>query len=99
MRGWKTTNRLWTLACVLQDLGDMTEAVNEAGKSVILVNPILKDIPGHSGVMGVSGRSSRVKFAASFEWVYHFRLLYVSGYVYPIKGALRKSFEGPWQVL
>jgi hypothetical protein len=82
----------------VQDLGEMTEAVEEAKQSVILVNPILKDIPGHSGIMGIKGREGRVKFADSFEWAYHFRLLFVSGYFYPIKGALRKTFEAKWEV-
>ena len=27
--------------------------VEEAGKAMILVNPALKDIPSHSGIMGV----------------------------------------------
>lgn len=74
------------------------EAAEKAGQSVILVNPILKDIPGHSGIMGIRGRETRIKFADSFETVYHFRLLYVSGYFYPIMGAIRKSFESAWKV-
>ena len=65
---------------------------------MILVNPILTDIPGHSGVMGVRGRESRIKFADSFEPIYHFRLLYVAGTFYPIMGALRKTFEDEWKV-
>jgi adenylate kinase len=83
----------------MQDLGELTDAVEAAGKSVILINPVLKDIPGAAGVMGISGREGRMKFAESFEPVYHFRLLYVSGTFYPIKGALRKTFAGKWQVL
>ncbi len=29
------------------------EKAEEAGKAMVLVNPALKDIPSHSGIMGV----------------------------------------------
>jgi Domain of unknown function (DUF1995) len=74
------------------------EEVESQSKQMILVNPILKDLPSHSGIMGVKGREDRLKLASSFETVYHFRLLYRSGTFYPIQGALRQAFGSPWQV-
>jgi len=38
----------------------------------------------------VQGRKERLEFIASFETVYHFRLLYNKPYWFPIYGALRK---------
>jgi adenylate kinase len=35
------------------------------------------------------GRDIRLKYAASFETCYSFRLLYYAGSFYPIMGALR----------
>ena len=32
------------------------EALEEKGKAIILMNPVLKDIPSHSGIMGVRCR-------------------------------------------
>jgi Domain of unknown function (DUF1995) len=46
---------------------------------VVLVNPVLADVPSHSGVMGVRGRAERISFTESFEKAYHLRLLYFSG--------------------
>ena len=38
-------------------------------------------------------------FAASFTAAYHFRLLYASSAtMYPIRGALRHVYGGPWDV-
>jgi adenylate kinase len=73
-------------------------AAEEAGKKVVLINPILKDVPSHSGIMGVRGREERLRLQQSFETIYHFRLLYYSGSFYPIVGALRYSYGGAWQV-
>ena len=45
--------------------------------------------------MSVRGRTDRLAFAASFEEIYHFRLLY-SGttFTFPILGAVRMAYEG-----
>ena len=45
------------------------------------------------------GRKERMAFAASFTAAYHFRLLYASSAtMYPIRGALRHVYGGPWDV-
>lgn len=74
------------------------EAAEKRGKTLILVNPILKDVPSSGGVMGVRGRKERIAFANSFEIGYHFRLLYTTRTYFPIKGALRYSYGGQWEV-
>lgn len=43
-------------------------------------------------------RQSRLDFAATFQVVYHFRLLYSGPFMYPIVGALRYSHGGRWEV-
>lgn len=65
---------------------------------MILINAVLKDLPSSGGMMGIRGRKERMEFAESFETAYHFRLLYTSGTYFPIKGALRYSYGGPWEV-
>ncbi|KAH8966999.1 hypothetical protein BDL97_03G054900 [Sphagnum fallax] len=73
--------------CIIDDLKAM---VNAAGnRPVIIVNPRLKDVPGSGGVMQTMGRDKRMEFAESFYTCYNFRLLYTSGTLYPILGALR----------
>ena len=45
------------------------------------------------------GRKERMAFADSFTAAYHFRLLYASSAtMYPIRGALRHVYGGPWDV-
>ena len=45
------------------------------------------------------GRGERTAFAKSFHQVYHFRLLFwSSAQLFPIMGACRRSFPGPWEV-
>ena len=74
------------------------EAAEREGKQTVLINPILKDVPSSSGVMGVRGRQERLAFENSFETAYHFRLLYWAGSMYPIIGCIRHSHGGPWEV-
>ena len=74
---------------------DAAEAKNQA---VVIVNPVLQDIPSHSGIMGVRGRAERLSFVQSFVPGYHLRLLYYKGQDYPIIGCLRYSYGGKWQV-
>ncbi len=38
---------------ILTDLGEMVDAAEARGKPVVLFNALLKDIPSHSGRMGV----------------------------------------------
>lgn len=41
-----------------------------------------------------------MEFADSFVPAYHFRLLYSSSaMMYPIRGALRHVYGGPWEVI
>lgn len=42
--------------------------------------------------MQVRGREDRLAFVASYEEVFHFRLLYRKPFIFPIYGALRYSF-------
>ena len=64
----------------------------QVGAHVILINPLLQDRQSSSGVMSVRGRSERIAYAASFQEIFHFRLLY-SGttFMFPILGCLRMS--------
>ncbi|KAK9842820.1 hypothetical protein WJX74_002899 [Apatococcus lobatus] len=84
---------------IMTNLQEMVDAAEEQGKSVILINPKLVDIPSSGGVMGVRGRKERMDFATSFDSAYHFRLLYLSSaMMYPIMGCLRHVHGEPWQV-
>ncbi|XP_061348176.1 adenylate kinase 5, chloroplastic isoform X2 [Gastrolobium bilobum] len=76
--------------CIIDDLRAMTSAAEH--RPVVLINPRLKDLPGSSGIMQTMGRDQRLKYAASFESCYFFRLLYYAGTQYPIMGALRMSY-------
>eukprot|EP00270_Netrium_digitus_P018851 TRINITY_DN7257_c0_g1_i2.p1 TRINITY_DN7257_c0_g1~~TRINITY_DN7257_c0_g1_i2.p1 ORF type:complete len:649 (-),score=216.76 TRINITY_DN7257_c0_g1_i2:222-2132(-) len=82
--------------CILDDLEKMVEAAGE--KPVILLNPRLKDIPSSGGVMQISGRDRRQALVDTFLVCYNFRLLYLSGTQYPILGALRMAYPGPYQL-
>ncbi|XP_061990793.1 adenylate kinase 5, chloroplastic [Rosa rugosa] len=76
--------------CIIEDLQAMTDAAGD--RPVILINPRLKDLPASSGIMQTMGRDKRLKYAATFENCYFFRLLYFAGTQYPIMGALRMSY-------
>lgn len=67
-------------------------------RPVILVNPLLTDIPSANGVMSVRGRAERMQQVAAFEEIYHFRLIYNKPNIWPIYGCLRKPYGGPWEV-
>uniref|UniRef100_J3MRV4 adenylate kinase n=1 Tax=Oryza brachyantha TaxID=4533 RepID=J3MRV4_ORYBR len=82
--------------CIIDDMKAMTDAAGE--RPVILVNPRLKDMPGSSGVMQAMGRDMRLKYAASFETCYSFRLLYYAGSFYPIMGALRMAYPNKYEI-
>ncbi|KAL6221588.1 hypothetical protein ACLB2K_004984 [Fragaria x ananassa] len=76
--------------CIIEDLQAMTDAAGD--RPVILINPRLKDLPASSGIMQTMGRDKRLKYAATFENCYLFRLLYYAGTQYPIMGALRMAY-------
>ena len=84
---------------VLPLLSEMTTAAAVAGKPIILVNAKLVDVPSSGGIMGVRGRQERQDYVASYVPAYHFRLLYLGAGPYPIMGALRYTYSGPWEVL
>ena len=80
-------------------MGLLQEMCDAAGdRPIVLINPNLTDIPSANGVMTPRGRQERLDFAASFYPIYHFRLLYRRPYFYPIYGALRRAYGGPWSV-
>ncbi|KAF2919009.1 probable adenylate kinase 5, chloroplastic isoform X1 [Oryza sativa Japonica Group] len=82
--------------CIIDDMKAMTDAAGD--RPVILVNPRLKDMPGSSGVMQTMGRDMRLKYAASFETCYSFRLLFYAGSFYPIMGALRMAYPNKYEI-
>jgi len=84
---------------VLPLLEEMTDEADKLNKSLILINPKLGDIMSSGGVMGVRGRQDRQDFIKTFTPAYHFRLLYLGAGPYPIMGALRYTYGGPWEVL
>ena len=57
--------------------GPQAEAAEAAGKTIILINPQLVDLPSSGGVMGVKGRKERLEFGRTFYPAYHLRLLYI----------------------
>jgi len=79
-------------ASIHESLSAMVEKAEAQGTAVILINPLLQDRQSSGGVMSVRGRSERLAFAASFEEIYHFRLLY-SGttFMFPVLGAVRMA--------
>lgn len=77
-------------------LSDMVDAAGD--RPVILINPDLTDKPSAAGQQSVRGRKQRMDFADSFQTVYHFQNIYVSGTSYfPILGAMTKLHPvDPW---
>jgi adenylate kinase len=73
--------------------------VKAAGdRPVILINPDLTDKVSSAGQQSVRGRQERLDFASSFQTVYCFQNIYVSGTSYfPILGAMTKQrYNDPW---
>lgn len=67
----------------------MVEAAGD--RPVILINPDLTDKPSAAGQQSVRGRQERIDFANSFETIFQFQNIYVSGTSYfPILGAIAK---------
>jgi adenylate kinase len=73
--------------------GPLSEMVQAAGdRPVILINPDLTDKISSEGQQSVRGRQERIDFAETFETIWHFQNLYVSGTSYfPILGSMTKS--------
>ena len=79
----------------------LQEHVAAAGdRPVILFNADLSDKVSAAGQQSVRGRQQRMDFADSFETIFHFQNIYVSGTSYfPILGATTKLHpEDPWVV-
>lgn len=77
----------------------LAQMVDAAGdRPVILFNADLTDKISAAGQQSVRGRQARIDFANSFETVFHFRNIYVSGTSYfPILGSITKLHpEEPW---
>lgn len=83
---------------VLPLLQEMVTAAEATNKPIVLINAKLGDVPSSAGVMGVRGRAERLDFVSTFVTAYHFRLLYLGIGPYPIMGALRYRWGGPWEV-
>ena len=84
---------------VMPILMETTAAAADAGASIVLINPRLKDVPSSAGMMGVRGRAERLADADSFVQAYLLRLLYTNPTIpYPIRGALRHVYGAPWEL-
>lgn len=78
-----------TDSSIIPSLSAMVDAAGD--RPVILVNPDLTDKVSAAGQQSVRGRQQRIDFANSFETVFHFQNIYVSGTSYfPILGAVTK---------
>lgn len=85
-----------TESSIMPLLSDMVKAAGD--RPVILVNPDLTDKISAAGQQSVRGRQSRIDFGNSFETVFHFQNIYISGTSYfPILGAISKMKPSePW---
>lgn len=81
---------------IIGPLSDMVEAAGD--RPVILLNPDLSDKVSSGGQQNVRGRKERMEFADSFQTIWQFQNIYVSGTSYfPILGSMTKlSPQGPW---
>mmetsp|Transcript_24289 Transcript_24289/g.53485 ORF Transcript_24289/g.53485 Transcript_24289/m.53485 type:complete len:530 (+) Transcript_24289:138-1727(+) len=74
---------------IYESLKEMTEAAGD--RPIILLNPDLTDKVSAQGQQNVRGRQDRLDFANSFQTIWHFQNIYVSGTSYfPILGATFK---------
>lgn len=85
-----------TDSSIMPLLQGMVEAAGN--RPVILMNPDLTDKVSAAGQQSVRGRQQRIDFAESFQTVYHFQNIYISGTSYfPILGAITKLHpKEPW---
>jgi adenylate kinase len=72
--------------------GPLSEMVQAAGdRPIILINADLTDKVSSQGQQSVRGRKERIEFASTFQTIFHFQNIYVSGTSYfPILGAITK---------
>lgn len=74
---------------IIASLKEMAEAAGS--RPIILLNPDLTDKFSSQGQQNVRGRQDRIDFANTFETIWHFNNIYVSGTSYfPILGATFK---------
>ena len=85
-----------TDSSIMPLLEGMVKAAGD--RPVILLNPDSVDKPSAAGQQSVRGRQARIDFANSFETIYQFKNIYVSGTSYfPILGATTKLHPSePW---
>ena len=78
-------------------LSDMCAAIG-TDRPIFLFNPDLTDKISSGGQQSVRGRQARIDFANTFETIFHFQNIYVSGTSYfPILGTITKLHpEEPW---
>jgi adenylate kinase len=81
---------------IIGRLEEMTIAAGD--RPMILINPDLVDKVSSQGQQSVRGRKQRIEFAESFQTIFHFQNIYVSGTSYfPILGAITKlKPTEPW---
>eukprot|EP00578_Thalassiosira_sp_NH16_P024836 CAMPEP_0181100938 /NCGR_PEP_ID=MMETSP1071-20121207/13472_1 /TAXON_ID=35127 /ORGANISM="Thalassiosira sp., Strain NH16" /LENGTH=527 /DNA_ID=CAMNT_0023183725 /DNA_START=22 /DNA_END=1605 /DNA_ORIENTATION=+ len=74
---------------IIKALSEMVDAAGD--RPVIILNPDLTDKTSSEGQQSVRGRQQRLDFANSFETIYQFQNIYVSGTSYfPILGSVVK---------
>ena len=74
---------------IMRPLEEMTVAAGD--RPMILINPDLVDKVSSQGQQSVRGRKERIEFSQSFQTIFHFQNIYVSGTSYfPILGAMTK---------
>lgn len=85
-----------TDSSIIPRLQAMVEAAGD--RPVILINADLDDRVSAAGQQSVRGRQERIDFAQSFQTVYHFQNIYISGTSYfPILGSITKLHPNqPW---
>jgi adenylate kinase len=82
-------NMVGTDSSIIPWLQEMVEAAGD--RPVILINPDLTDKVSAAGQQSVRGRQQRIDFAESFDTVYHWQNIYVTGTSYfPILGTITK---------
>jgi adenylate kinase len=82
---------------IIPFLQEMTIAAGD--RPVILINPDLTDKISSDGQQSVRGRQQRIDFDNSFQTIFHFQNIYISGTSYfPILGATTKlhPVNEPW---
>lgn len=86
-----------TDSSIMPMLKEMAEAVGDE-RPILLINADLVDKVSSAGQQSIRGRQERIDFANSFQTVFQFQNIYVSGTSYfPILGAVTKLHPTePW---